>query len=367
MNHNPSVVMTLNGRVSPRELLNRANLYGQTVDDFCERHQRFSRRQNAEQPLIGLYRHSIYPMLELIEYLGEEEVHPEDIDAERWLHVYEQTWENTGLMWGDLVYWAAPLNGFPWLEAILGCSIHVSRESNSVWAEPPTDFRLGDEVRLDPKNAWFQKLLQATEALVKLSAGRFPVASGIMRGISDLMAALLDSTKFYLTLYDQPEKLSQLAQNLAETWIKVVSAQYELIPTFSKGYVNAGLWTPGPCPVYQEDAASLISSEIFEGIIAPYSRQVLTSFECPIMHLHSEGLQIIDSFLGIENQPVIEVNIDPTGPPLNELIPIFKTIQDMAPLEIFGTVDEIHTCLEELSYDGLACLILESSLEVVND
>jgi hypothetical protein len=367
MKHNPSVIMTSNGTISPSEWLNRANLYELTVDDFSERHQLFSRRQSAEKPLVGLYRHSIYPMSELIEYLGEGEVHSEDIEADRWLHVYEQTWERTGLMWGDLVYWAAPLNGFPWLEAILGCSIHVSRESNSVWAEPPMDLKLGDEIRLDPKNAWFQKLLQATEALVKLSAGRFPVASGIMRGISDLMAALLDSTGFYLALYDQPEILSQLAQNLAEIWIMVVGAQYELIPTFSKGYVNAGLWMPGPCPVYQEDAASLISPEIFEEIIAPYSRQVLASFECPIMHLHSEGLQIIDSFLGIENQPVIEVNIDPAGPPLNELIPIFRAIQNKAPLEIFGTVDEIGTCLQELSYDGLACLILESSLEDVND
>jgi hypothetical protein len=359
--------MALNRKVLSRKLLNRARLYGKTADDFCDSHRRFSQRQNVEQPLVGIYRHSIYPMMELIEYFGEEEVYPEDIEAARWLHVYEQIWDRTGLMWGDLLYWAAPLNGFPWMEAILGCTIHVSRESSSVWAEPPPDFKLGEEIQFNPRNAWFQKLLETTDALVTLSAGRFPVASGIMRGISDLMAALLGSSRFYLALHDQPDDLSRLAQHLADIWVKIVKAQYEAIPMFAEGYVNAGLWMPRPCPVYQEDAASLISPEIFEGIIAPYSRQVLASFESPIMHLHSEGLQIIDSFLGIENQPVIEVNIDPAGPPLNELIPIFKTIQNLAPMEIFGTVDEIRTCLEALSYDGLAYLILESSLEVVND
>ena len=359
--------MALNRKVSPRELLNRDRLYGRTVDDFCDNHRRFLQRQNVEQPLVGIYRHSIYPMMELIEYFGEDEVHPEDIDADRWLHVYEQTWDRTGLMWGDLLYWAAPLNGFPWMEAILGCAIHVSHESNSVWAEPPPSFKLGEKVQFDHKNAWFQKLLETTDALVTLSAGRFPVASGIMRGISDLMAALLGSSHFYLALYDPPDELSRLAQHLEEIWVKVVKAQYEVIPTFAEGYVNAGLWMPGPCPVYQEDAAALISAENFEEVIAQSSRNVLGSFECPIMHLHSEGLQIIDSFMGIENQPLIEVNIDPAGPPLNDLMPIFRTIQNEALLEIFGTVDEIRTCLEELSYEGLACLILESSLEVVND
>jgi len=359
--------MTLNGKASPSNLVNSKRLYKQSPEDFRERHARFLQRQHVERPLVGLYRHSIYPMLDLIEYLGEERVHPEDIDVKRWQHVYEETWDRTGLMWGDLVYWASPLNGFPWLEAILGCAIHVSRESNSVWAEPPPDFRLGDEVQIDPNNAWFQKLLEATEALVELSEGRYPVASGIMRGISDLMAAILGSTQFYLALHDHPKELSQLGKQLAEFWVKVVKAQYEMIPPFEGGYGNAGLWMPGPCPVYQEDASALISAKVFEEIIAPHSRKVLGSFECPIMHLHSEGLQIIDSFLGMKKQPLIEVNIDPAGPPLSELIPIFKTIQNTAPLEIFGTVDEIRTCLEELSYDGLACLILESSMEVVND
>jgi hypothetical protein len=360
-------IMTLKGKGSPDTFLDPMQLYKHREDDFCEKHSHFLQRQCVEQPLVGIYRHSIYPMQEFIEYLGEEEVQPEDIDAACWLHVYEETWDRTGLRWGDLLYWAAPLNGFPWMEAILGCSIHVSRESNSVWAEPPPFFKLEDKVLLDPKNSWFQKLLQATEALVELSAGRFPVASGIMRGISDLMAALLGSNRFYLAIHDQPEGLSQLAQYLAEIWVEVVRAQYEVIPSFEKGYVNAGLWMPGLCPVYQEDAAALISPESFEEIIAPYSRQVLLSFECPIMHLHSEGLQIIDSVMGIENQPVIEVNIDPAGPPLSELMPIFKLIQQNAPLEIFGTVDEIRTCLDELAFDGLACLILESSLEGMDD
>ncbi|MGD8752779.1 MAG: hypothetical protein PVG14_15210 [Anaerolineales bacterium] len=352
--------------LKPGELLNREYLYKLPSDDFRASHQRFIELQNTDHPLVGVYRHSIYPMAEFIRFLDDGEVKPEDINSDDWIDVYDDNFIQTGLMWGDLILWASPLNGFPWLEAILGCPIFVSHDSNSVWAEQSTKFTLGDEIVFDPTNPWLYKLLEATKALVECSDGRFPVASGIMRGISDLIVALLGSTQFYLALYDSPEKLFQLAESLADFWVWVVSEQYSAIPPFANGYVNAGLWTPGTCPVYQEDAAALISAKHFEQIIGIHSRRVLNSFEFPILHLHSDGLQIVDSFLCMEKLPVIEINIDPAGPEPGALIPIFKRIQQKAPLEIFGTAEEIYLCLEKLHYDGLACLILESSLEEFN-
>lgn len=336
------------------------------LDDLCARHRSFGECLPAESALVGIYRHSIYPMADFIPHLIEGIVQPDDIHEQDWLPIYEGVWARTGLFWGDLLHWAAPLNGFPWMEAILGCRVCVSHESNSVWAEAPGDFRLGDPVKLDPKNPWLQKLLEVTKALVDLSAGRFPVASGIMRGISDLMAALLGSTPFYYAICDQPEKLSALARQLGRLWIEVLQSQYAIIPPFESGYVNAGLWMAGPCPVYQEDAAALISAGDFERVIGAQARHVLQAFGYPILHLHSSGLQIIESFLKMEKYPVFEVNIDPSSPDLNRLLTTFKRIKSSAALEVFGSPQEIQVCLEELTPDGLACLILEPSPEEAN-
>jgi hypothetical protein len=333
------------------------------LEELCARHRSFGECLPAESALVGVYQHSIYPMADFIPHLSEGIVQPDDIHEQDWLPVYERLWARTGLFWGDLMHWAAPLNGFPWMEAILGCRVFVSHESNSVWVEAPEGFRLGDSIELDPKNPWYRKLLDATKALVDLSAGRFPVASGIMRGISDLMAALLGSTPFYYAICDQPEKLLALAGQLGRFWIEVLQSQYAVIRPFANGYVNAGLWMPGLCPVYQEDAAALISAQDFEGVIGEIARHVLEAFDDPILHLHSGGLQIIESFLEMEKHPVFEVNIDPSGPELNRLLPTFKRMKSRAALEVFGSPQEIQVCLEQLTPDGLACLILEPSLE----
>lgn len=333
------------------------------MEDYQTRHRDFHQRNTVDRPLVGLYRHSIYPMADFITLFSAVEIKPTDLDTQSWLQIYETFWQNTGLMWGDLIHWVSPYNGFPWMEVVAGCPVYLSKESSSVWADKPTNFQIGDEVRLDTHNPWFEKLLQVTEAVVGLSEGRFPVAPGIMRGISDLMVALLGHNNFYLYLKDTPEVLTDMAFMLADFWIEVVSAQYETIPKFDNGYVNAGLWMPGICPVYQEDAAALISGEDFEKIIGPATRRVLQAFPYPIMHFHSTGVHLVPALLNANRNITIEVNIDPTGLSTEELIPIFANIQQFAPLEIFGNANDIWTCLEALPAAGIAYLILESSLE----
>jgi hypothetical protein len=123
---------------------------------------------------------------------------------------------------------------------------------------------------------------------------------------------------------------------------------------------------PGICPVYQEDAAALISSEDFERVIGPGARRVLQAFSYPIMHFHSTGIHLVPTLLTANKNITIEINIDPTGLSIQELIPIFANIQAYAPLEIFGNANEIWTCLEALPAAGIAYLILESSLEELN-
>jgi hypothetical protein len=331
--------------------------------NFRAYHTAFYRRQPADAPVIGFYRHSIYPMQAFISGLPSREIMPEDVSPDRWLSVYEQAWEQTGLMWGELLHWESPLNGFPWMEAIAGCPVYARQESLSVWAGERNGYHLGDDIRFDDRSGWCQALLENTRALAKLSDGRFPVAPGIMRGISDLMASLLGSERFYLALYDQQEMAGETAAQLADLWIDVVRSQYTVIPAFSGGYANAGLWFPGHCPVYQDDASALISAKLYEQVIGPSARRVLEAFPYPMMHFHSAGLQFLPSILLASVPVVIEVNIDPSGPPVEELIPVFRGVQQAAPLELFGSPAVILACLEALAPAGLAGLILEPEPE----
>lgn len=143
-----------------------------------ERHLAFRHRQPADPPLIGLYRESMFALAPFIERLGiDGEVQPDDIDLDIWLACYEGFWQRTGLAWGDMLHFAHPLK-LPWMEAIAGCPVHPSRQSGSAWAEQHPNFRLGrDKVSLDRQNPWLQLLLEATEALVDLAAGRLSICT----------------------------------------------------------------------------------------------------------------------------------------------------------------------------------------------
>ena len=87
---------------------------------------------------------------------------------------------------------------------------------------------------------------------------------------------------------------------------------------------------------------------------------MLQAFPCPIIHLHSSGLQILPSILSFAVPPVIEVTLDPSGPSLESLLPTMRDIQLKAPLQVFGTVTQIERVINELEPSGLACLVLES-------
>jgi len=326
-----------------------------------ERHMAFRQRQMTDRPLIGLHRESMFPLGPFIERLGiDGQVRPDDIDLDIWLACYEDFWQRTGLAWGDMLHFAHPLK-LPWMEAIIGCPVHLSRHSGSAWAEQHPSFHLGhDDVCLDRRNPWFQLLLKAAEALVGLAAGRFPVCSGALRGISDMMSATLGLNRFYMAIHDAPEALAELARQLADLWIEVVRALYEVIPPFAEGFVNYGVWTPGISPVYQEDAAGLISSSDFERVFGEPTRRVLSAFPYPIIHLHSAGLQPLPSVLKAHPVPLIEVHIDDGGPPVEALVTRLRHVQEVAPLMIFGDRDAVMACLEQLSPRGLAGLILRT-------
>jgi hypothetical protein len=337
------------------------------TDEVIQRHSSFQSRELFSRPLVGTYPHSIYPLERLIAHFQPGQIFPEKIDPVSWFNYYEESWNTHGLLWGELISWTSPLNGFPWMEAIAGCPIHVSPESRSVWADPLPAFNTNIEISLSPQNPWFELLIEATKSLVVLADGRFPIASGIMRGITDLLAAILGSTNFYLAIHDEPKTLSRLARQLADLWVDVVQAQYEIIPEFHGGHVNAGIWSLGCSPVYQEDASALISGEAYEQIVGPIARDVMRSFKNPILHLHSVGLHILPSFLIMDQPPIIEVNIDPAGPSIKGLLPVFKQIQAATPLELFGDEAVIQKCIDGLPANALACLIQALEAEVAND
>ena len=120
---------------------------------------------------------------------------------------------------------------------------------------------------------------------------RWPIATTRMRGISDLLSLLYGGKEFIFALMEKPDEVLEVCEKLTEFWISFGRMQIERIPLFHEGigsfYYNC--WAPAGTIWLQEDAASLLSLELYQTFIKPWDERIVEAFEGCIMHLHSSS------------------------------------------------------------------------------
>ena len=330
--------------------------------------QEFYARRN-ERPLLGFFHGSEYPIhrYEAARQIpvGRELV-PEDFPVEPYLEDCDRLFDLHEQCGGDFIWSASVFWGIPWVEAALGCPIVLSSyESGSIHAEPPAGYRGAEslpEFSLD--NPWVRKAVEFIDRISRRSAGRYPLATTRMRGISDLLAVLYGGQEFIFKMMAQPDEISAACRRLCDFWIEFGRMQIERIPDFHGGigsfYYNA--WAPKGTIWHQEDAAALLSPSLFEQFIAPYDEQIVNAFDGCIMHQHSTGYMPVDRYLRMDFT-ALELHIDNGGPSAEELFDTHKMILERKPLIIWGDIPErdLDWIFSNLPAQGLAVITVVES------
>lgn len=344
--------------------------YGEIV----RRNRAFIHMEPVDRPLLGIWIGSEMP-LELYKRAAEIfssfkglPIVPEAINPKDFLNDYDMLFGEHEKVGDDLFWPAAPLVGFPWLEAICGAPVYAS--SQTYWTTPYLDsLEKTDEINFSPQNKWFQKLLEFVEILIEHAKERYPVATSPapLRGPGDLMGAALGQERLCLELYDNPEKIKKLASIFTEIWVKVAEAQLRKIPKFHNGYVIAwySIWTPDTGGYLQEDSLAYFSPKFYKEILLENHTKMAGCFKYSLMHLHPNSLYCIGDICRIENIKIIEVGRDRFGPSIFELITVLKEVQKYKPLLIWGnlTQEEIRLLLNELSPNGLCICPVVKTVE----
>ena len=331
--------------------------------DRLGRNAAFWERRPVDRPLLGVAVNVTFPALTFgRQPLNEGCLTPEAIDPDQFLAEWDETHRRCEARGEDLLTAASPHPGVPWMEAIAGCQIRVSPASGSIWAEHPSpDWDSLGRIRFDPHQPWLLKLLECTRQLRQHAAGRYLVANPILRGISDMAAALLGTQRMVFEFFDHPEQMRQLLASCAEIWKGVGAGLVEAMGRFQGG-MCAGrrrAWTPGTCILYQDDAVSLLSPGLYQEFLVPLEDDILRGFDRTMMHVHSGTLPImIEGLLALESLHAVEVLLDPGGKPLRDMIPLFRRIQERKALLICGDMSlaDVRLLRQELSPAGL-CLL----------
>jgi hypothetical protein len=333
-----------------------------------ERYRAFWNREKVERPLIGFSVKSWFPLEEFKasalwqskDYLEPEMVEPEAFMDDQVRLLREGEW-----IADDIFRGASPSQAVPWLCAMLGNRLRVL--PGSVLAEEETlAWEELEEIGLDRDNPWFYKYMEFAETLVRTADGQFPVSHGTLVGPSDLMGAVRGHTQGILDLAENPERSHRLLERMTNIFIEITEELWRRIPLFHGGYYDAQyqLWAPGPIIRMQEDASALYSPELYREFLQPLDRRIASRFPSAFIHLHSTSMFILDAILEIDEIKCFEINNDVSGPPLEQIVPFFQTVQRAErPLLLRGSFspDELRFLLEKLEPRGLYLYIMIES------
>lgn len=339
----------------------------------------FVEREKVERPLYGISRiggdvplQRYKQMASVLPSSGL--ILPEMITSEDFLEDMDRLVFEHERVEGDLFFPLAPLNQFPWMEAIIGCPINIS--SGMFWAAScGCDLEQLDEVDLSERNAWLQKLLELQVALAE-HFKEYPIGtSAMMRGPGDMMGAAIGQERLALALYDSLGKVKSLASRDTEIWLEVAKVQNRLTPLFHGGYLLggwSGLWMPGMCQYMQEDALSYLSPQFYRKVLLEHHRTMSMSAKYSFFHLHPTSFYAVDELVQLENLNIIEVHREMAGPSIEEMLPTLKKIHEHKALFIswcHGTPSivsieaEIRCVLKHLSPGGLCLHFIPEDVE----
>lgn len=341
------------------------NVNVNVIKKAIEKNKEFWKLSNKEPllariPFSGFYRKP-YPVMGGRELLDPERIFPSDIDTDRLIGTGKPKPEPFN---GDMANFAGCLYPEAWMESIIGCPIFASAFSCS--SKPVSDGEdisaLMDAFSIESavKSEWLVIIDEVMNKLNAKAGDDLPVRQLHFRGVIDMLAAFVGEERLCFSLYDYPEKVSNLADKFADLYIMTAQNNISTRKPWLGGYVSAwGVFAPAPILDYQIDASNLFSLDTYKEHFLKYDKKIIENFPYSVMHLHACGLHILDAVLEIENLKCVEITIErETGVFRKDLIlSSCKKIQAAAKCVLVNgelNEEELAEFLNELDPAGLA-------------
>lgn len=284
----------------------------------------------------------------------------ERLDIEKLVDDTKRAYQDRSVVNGDVFECVQLACVIPWMEAITGCRIYALGKGASMVANPPDiePVKLAQHLRhlLDnlEENAWFKKLINGYKGLAEVLGPKYPIAHTLMRGPGDMVGALLGHENLVWRMLKPAENrdfLNELLDLCAKIYTKAARMQLEQGREFEGGYVNEfGVWAPGLNVRTQEDEASLMSPKLYNEFLLPYHIQEVDDFDYSTFHMHTGYVMTVYNWRGLSkrsNIKAFEVDLDPSGPTVENLMETMIEINSEKPLVIDSVNEEQAKAIEE--------------------
>jgi hypothetical protein len=342
-----------------------------TLRDKLRKYRAFWANAPMERPLIGFSLGGWFPLqtyTALGRFLGRKGIAAEELVPEDYLADYDRLVASWNGVEDDVIRAVAPLPPFPWLEAMLGSSVQVGNEA--IWTlEGGFEYADLDKLDLSSGNPWRRKYLEFVAALKGHFGDLCPVGQPILRGVSDMIAALRGASQMIFDLYDTPEPFQRLARRCTDLLLELVEEQQKITGAFAGGYEveQLALWAPDRIIRMQEDGSAFFSPALYVQHLQDEDERQASAFPYSVIHLHSSSLFLLNRILDVEPLKCIQINKDVGGAEVPKMLPFLRMVQDRGKrLLIRGKLDhdDLNLLRRELTPKGLYLqIVVEGSAE----
>jgi hypothetical protein len=340
-------------------------------DQLEESIDRFRRglwnREHVDRPPVGVSPdRSWLPMKYLRAEFPKAEVRPEDVTGSLVCTDYEDACSGRTVHSDDWIPYNAPWRAVPWLEAISGCRVPYASGSLSGthFVERAED--LADLI-IPAANGWLECLRSQIADLVATCPTDCFVSPSILRGHSDVIAALRGLNGFFLDLYDAPGLISAAIERIGSLTRDVIAMHFGLVQPKLGGYGYIyGYWAPGPTVTIQEDMMGLASPDLFRDLFLEDEIRLVDHLgPHTFFHVHSTGYAHYPHLLEIPGLAGIQLTVEANGPSLVSLLPVMQEIQRRMRLIVFvdAYFEELSEACKQLAPDGLYIMVSDKFLD----
>ena len=248
------------------------------------------------------------------------------------------------------------------MAGFLGANVHCVPDT--VWFSPARQVPIGGlHLAYDPDNVWWKRVKDLTRVAVERWGDQVTVGHTDLGGNLDVLASMRDTQQLLFDLYDAPDEVERLTEEITGLWLRYYDELYAIIRQAGRGTTPwAAIWSPGRCYMLQCDFAYMISPEMFERLVMPYLTACCDALDHGFYHLDGRGQLVhLDMLLSIARLRGIQWVPGDGNPPPERWPAVLKRIRDAGKLcQLYVSAQGARAIVRELGGRGFAFGINET-------
>ena len=333
----------------------------QVIESIERFRESFWNRKHTSRPPVGIYdENPSLPINFLRQPFTRPTVRPEDLNGDFVATEYEYSFAKRAVISDDFMAFAAPWRGIPWLEAVCGCDVRYS-EGSLAPAHFVESLEELEQIPIPAPNGWLDCMRRETQRIAASAPPECWVSPSILRGTSDVLAAMRGMTEFFLDLHDNPQAVHKAASRVNLAVLKAIDIHYSLVQPKLGGYGHLfGHWAPSRTFMLQEDALGMCSPAVYREIFMPLNEAIVKHLGSSVFfHFHSTGHQHFTHVINLPGIAGLQMSMESIGPTLLDMVPVFQQIlgKTRLMLQVCTGFEYLPEALRQLPHEGLYIII----------